>query len=525
MLDFIRKKKQTLIIKIVFVVIILSFVLAFALSYIEGRKSDLAYAAKVDGHKISFEEYRNSYDRLRNIYSQIYGQALTPEVEKMLGIKKAALEQLVDNYLVAKEAKRMGIKISKEELSKQIASMPVFQKDGAFSFELYQQLLKSNRMTAKDFEEGQKMEMTIAQARKSIRDKAVVSDDEALAQYKKENDKIELEYISYAPAELSGEIKLTENDLNDYLQKNQNDFKTPEKVAIAYVMVDPATQAAKLTVSSDEIQTFYQKNIDRWQGKDGILPLEKVRDRVKAEALKQKAAKQSFELAADALYKHIKSNNLKPIAAQLHLKEQTTALFTQAAVPGQLSGEAAVVKKAFELKQGELGGPVETPKGIYIIKVLERKDATVPPLKDIKTEVERRTKAAKAVELAKNKAESTAAAMKDKAPAGMASTGLFGFSAKGDIPKIGFSPNMMEDAFKLSAASPAPTTPFKIGERWYAVRLKNRVEAPKDAFEKSKEQLKQRLLPQKQQEAIMNWIKGLRAKAKIEINQALIAEK
>jgi hypothetical protein len=46
--------------------------------------------------------------------------------------------------------------------------MPTFQKDGAFSFDLYQQLLKSNRMTPKDFEEGQKGELILKKARQAI---------------------------------------------------------------------------------------------------------------------------------------------------------------------------------------------------------------------------------------------------------------------------------------------------------------------------------------------------------------------
>src|SRR6185369_5367414 len=129
-------------------------------------------------------------------------------------------------------------------------------------------------------------------------------------QYKKENDKIDLEYVAYAPSDVIGEVKLTEADLNDYLQKNQDAFKTPEKVELSYILIDPASLAAKLTLSEDEIQTFYQKNIDRWQGKDGIQPLKDVKDKVKAEALKQKAAKQAFELAADTLFKSIKSGDL-----------------------------------------------------------------------------------------------------------------------------------------------------------------------------------------------------------------------
>jgi peptidyl-prolyl cis-trans isomerase D len=379
-------------------------------------------------------------------------------------------------------------------------------------------------LTAKDYEAGEKSELLLKKTRQAIKDKATVTDEDALAQYKKENDKLDLEYVAYSPSDVLAEVKTSEADLNDYLQKNQNYFKTEEKVALSYVLLDPSTQASKMSVSEEEIQTFYGKNIDRWQGKDGIMPLKDVKDKVKAEALRQKAAKQAFELAADTLYKNIKSGDLNLIAGQLNLKIQETPLFSATAPATALTGESAVIKKAFELKQGELGGPVETAKGIYILKAKERKGATVPPLAEIKSAVEEKTRAAKAVDLAKKKAEDAVKELSSKAALKTRTTGSFGFSATGEIPTIGAAPEIVDAVFKLSA-SQAPSSPFKVGNRWYAVRVKSRTDSPKAEFEKVKEELKKKILPKKQEEALDLWTKGLRAKAKIEINQALVAEK
>ena len=527
MLDIMRRQKESIIIKIVFVIIVLSFIGTIFLVWgkgSEGIGGKEGYAAKVDGARITLDEYQNSYQRIRGIYQQIYGQSIPVEMEKTLGLKKMALDTLIDNLLVMSQAKSMGIKVSKDEVSASIAAMPMFQKDGAFNFDLYNQLLKSNRLTAKDFEEGQKSELILNKVRQSIKDKAAVTDEEALARYKKENDKLDLEYLAYAPADVLAEVKLTEADLNEYLQKNQNDFKTPEKVSLSYILIDPAANSAKLTVSEEEIQTFYQKNIDRWQGKDGILPLKEVKDKVSADALRNKAAKQSFELAADTLYKNIKSGELGLIAGQLNLKIQETQLFSANAPAAPLAGETAVIKKALELKQGELGGPIETAKGIYIIKARERKAATVPPLAEIKSAVEEKSRGVKAVELAKMKAEDAAKQLAAKAALKTETTGSFGFSDKGEIPTIGASPELTEAVFSLQA-SQSPASPFKIGNRWFAVRVKSRAEAPRSDFDKTKEALKKKMLPKKQEDALASWTKELRAKAKIEINQALAAEK
>ena len=67
-----------------------------------------------------------------------------------------------------------------------------------------------------------------------------VSDQEALDLFRKEHDRIQLEYAGYAPADLMAEIRPGETELKQFLQKNQEQFRSAEKVAIGYVLVDPA---------------------------------------------------------------------------------------------------------------------------------------------------------------------------------------------------------------------------------------------------------------------------------------------
>ncbi|MBT0654007.1 SurA N-terminal domain-containing protein [Geomobilimonas luticola] len=528
MLGIMRKYKQSIVIKIVFGIIVLSFVGTIFLVWGRGDSTPggkLGYAAKVDGTRISLEDFQKSYYRIKNVYEQVYGRSLTPEMEKQMGVKKMALDNLVDALLVRKEAGRMGIKVSKEEVASAIAAMPEFQKNGTFDFQQYQQLLKASRITPNDFEASQKEDLLVKKARQKIRDNAQVSDDEALKAFKKQRDKVDLQFVSYAPADVRNEIKLSEQELTAYLQSHQQEFKAPEQISISYALLDPAKVTSKVAVTDEEIQTYYQKNIDRYQGKGGILPFAEVKERVKTDALKAKGAKQAYEMAADAANKHLKGADLAAAAASLGVKVAETPLFTAAAPAAVLASETELLKRAFTLKEGELGGPVETAKGVYIFKIKERKPAAVPPLAQIRERVESRAVTDKAKELAKKKAEEALAALaKDGSALKVGETGSFGYAATGDVPKIGKSPEIMEAAFALDKGQPAAKTPFQVGDRWYAVKLKNRQEADTAEFQKSKEQLKQTLLPKKQQEALDNWLKELKTKAKIEINQPLIAD-
>jgi peptidyl-prolyl cis-trans isomerase D len=518
-----RKYKQSILIKIVFAVIVFSFIGTIFLVWGrgDGESGPTGFAATVNGSKISLDDFQKSYYRTRGIYEQIYGRSLSPEMEKQMGIKKMTIDTLVDNLLIRKEAKRMGIKVSKDEVAAEIAKVPAFQKDGVFDFAQYQQTLKANRMTTSNFEDAQEEDLLVQKARTKMKDGAKVSDQEVLDAFKKQNDKVNLEFVSFAPADVKGSIKLTDADLNGYLQEHQAEFKTPEQVSISYAVVDPAQFASKMTISPEEAQTYYQKNIDRYQGKGGILPFAEVKDRATADALKQKATKEAYEKAADAVNKFRDKADLAGAAAAIGGKLESTPLYTAQAPAGSIAGETELISRSFALKQGELAGPVETAKGIYILKVTEKKPAAVPPLAQIRGAVEQKTLNAKAAELAKKKAEEALTQLA-KGGVPVKETGSFGYAAQGAVPGIGTSAELMEQAFTLTTAAPVAKKAVKIGERWYAVKLKARTEAPTADLAKSKDSLKQTLLPKKQQETLENWLKDLRAKAKIEINPAIL---
>lgn len=528
MLGIMRKYKQSIIIKLVFGVIVLSFVGTIFLVWGRGDEGSFSggYAAKVNGARIPVQEYMRNYDHIRRIYEQIYGQALTPEMEKQMGIKKLALDNLIDTVLVRKEAKRMGMKVSAEEIQSAIAEVPAFQKNGGFDFQQYQQMLKGARMTTKDFEEGQRDELLIKKAKQKIKDKATISDDEALQAFRKQNDKLDLQFVSFAPSDVKGEVKLSEEDLKSYLQGHHEEFKTPEQVSLYYAVADPQKLAAKSLVTDEETETFYRKYIDRYQGKGGILPFSEVKERAREDALRDKRAKDAYEMTADVINKNRKTGDINAASAALGIKAVDTPLFTASAPAAQLAGETEVLKRAFALKEGELGGPVETARGIYILKVKERKPAATPPLSQVRSQVESRVVVEKARELARKKAEKSLAALLAKgSPAvRLQETGSFGYSASGDIPGIGKAPDLMEAAFTLTTAAPVAKTPYNVGDRWFAVKLKSRSETNSAEFQKKKEQIKKELLPKKQQEAVDAWLKGLRDKSKIEINQALLTD-
>jgi peptidyl-prolyl cis-trans isomerase D len=525
MLGIMRKYKQSIIIKGVFGIIVLSFIGTIFLIWGKGGKGleGSEFALKVDRTKISYNEFQKTYANLRDMYQQLYGKPITPELEKMMGLKKMALDRLINATLIRNEADHMGLTVSRDEVVSAIAAIPAFQKDGVFNRQLYLMLLQDKRITPQTFEESEKEDLLIKKTIQKIMNQAKVTDAEALQFFKKKHDKIDLLYSSFSPTDVRADVKLTDSDLDRYLQDHQETFKMPEQVSISYVLLTPAKVAGGLSVDNEEMQTFYRKNIDRYQEKGNIIPFESVLERVKADALQFKAAKQAYELAADALNKNLKTADLTAAARSLGLKVEKTPLFAAKQPPAALSTETELIQKAFVLKLGELGGPVETNKGVYLFTVNEKKPAAVPPLAKVRAQVEKLAADQMARDLAQRKAEQALEQLKKGSSAlKLQESGYFTYDEKGQIPKIGKAPRIMEAAFKLTKESPTPNLPLQVDDRWYAIKLKDRAAADTADFQKMKEQIKQSLLPQKQQELMESWLKDLRSKAKIEINPLLL---
>src|SRR6185369_10773750 len=177
--------------------------------------------------------------------------------------------------------------------------------------------------------------------------------------------------------------------------------------------------------------------------------------KVKADAAKQKAGKLAYENAADAINKNLSSANLQAVSTALGSKIMETPLFSAKAPAAMLVSEEPVLKKAFLLKQGEMAGPIETAKGIYALKLKERKPAEVPPLAQIRSQVEAAAKKEKSKDLASKRAEEILASLaKNAGNTKMQDTGSFTFNEQGTIPGIGISKELMETALTLTTAAP-----------------------------------------------------------------------
>ena len=135
MLTSIRKNAKNRVFQILLVMIIFVFAFYFGFNTMRGTSSTAA--AKVNGVEISIEDYNDSYRRLEDFYRQTLGNDVSQELLNQLGLKKRAIDMLIDRILLAKEADELGFEVSDDEINTAIKSQDVFFQNGVFNQDKY----------------------------------------------------------------------------------------------------------------------------------------------------------------------------------------------------------------------------------------------------------------------------------------------------------------------------------------------------------------------------------------------------
>jgi hypothetical protein len=100
------------------------------------------------------------------------------------------------------------------------------------------------------------------------------------------------------------------------------------------------------------------------------------------------------------------------------------------------------------------------------------------------------------------------------------STGYFKRNAP--LPNIGYEQNLMNAAFKLSEKNRWPDEVFEVNGNAYVIEFGGRKEPPESEFEKEKDDIKQRLLQQKQFRVIGDWLADVRKSSEITIDNSYL---
>ena len=87
------------------------------------------------------------------------------------------------------------------------------------------------------FEEDQRDQLTIQRLYSIILDSVHVTEAEVRDRYRIDQEKINLNYIKLPISDLTAQVKLTEDDIKKYYERNKESLKEPLKIQLEYLQL------------------------------------------------------------------------------------------------------------------------------------------------------------------------------------------------------------------------------------------------------------------------------------------------
>jgi len=393
MFDFVRNNKR-LLQGFLLVLIIPSFVLVGVDSY-QNRGDSAAGVASVDGRKITQQEWddaqRKQIDQARRQMGPQFDQKAfeTPEA------KREVLDGLVAERAVNAEIARKHLTVSDNAVFKAINAIESFRKpDGKFDMDAYRAALAAQGMTPEGFDATMRRDMAVQQLAGSVGATAFVPRSVANRVSDINDQEREVQELLFPIAQFLPQVKVTDEMVKAFYDKNATLFQIPETVKAEYIVLDAAAVENKVTVTDAEVAQFYNANQKRFTTPEqrtashilitkaqGAKPAEEAAAKAKAEAVLAEVRKNPADFAAIA-----KSQSQDPGSAP---QGGDLGVVERGALP------KSVEDAAYGLKEGEVSGIVPSEFGFHIVKLTSVKPQTQRSLEEAKADIAAEVKKSK----------------------------------------------------------------------------------------------------------------------------------
>ena len=367
--------------------VVLAFVIFYIPDFLRGSGADAASSdtiAKVEGREITAGEFRRTYQLQVQAYRQAYGNNVSDQLLRQLGIENQILQQMVDERAALAEADRLGISVSDEEVRQRIVTMPAFLENGAFIGELrYAQLLRLQRppMTPAEFEDSMRRSLTAEKLRSALTDWMTIDDKDVEQEYRRRNDKVKLAIVSFTVDKYRGEAQATDAEIATYFDAHKADFKIPDKRKIRYLLIDVDALRAKTIISPADVERAYNTNIEQYTTPEQVRASHIL---FKTEGKDDAAVKAK----AEGVLKQVKAGADFADLAKKFSEDEASAKNG-----GDLDyfGRGRMVPEfdqaVFAMTPGQTSDLVKTQFGYHIIKLVDKKPSATRTLPEVRQQI------------------------------------------------------------------------------------------------------------------------------------------
>jgi len=239
--------------------------------------------AKVGNVEITMGELQKGYSRLYGKYNQMFQGNFDEEKATQFGLRKQALEELVQQALLLNLANSYDLEVSDAELITMLKTQEYFFKDGVFNKETYRSVLSQNRLSTKEYEAEVKKDLLIQKTLKLLPVEATDAEAEIVTTLLSIADKISYKVLT----QNSVEVIISDELLKPFWETQSQNYMSEVSYDLKFIK-----QAAVVNSYDDaKVSKHYSENKRHFKDSDGkILPLESAKEMVVAE-LNEKATK------------------------------------------------------------------------------------------------------------------------------------------------------------------------------------------------------------------------------------------
>lgn len=261
MLQLLRGKKSSLIVKIVLVLIVIGFSFFGIESYFVANPN--AGVAKVGDVEISQDEFRERFNQERQQMMQMTNGALDAAFFERPEFRKQVLDRLVNEKLLLAANDRLGLVVPAQRVREEILKIPAFQVDGVFNKDQYQMVLQSNGMTPQMFQDRVQQDLARLELPTQVQGTVLVTEADVDNYLRLRDQKRDVRYVKL-PRPEAKEIDVPDADIEAYYKEHEQDFMTPERIALQYLELDASQLAIDMTPDDAVLKDRYEKEKSRF---------------------------------------------------------------------------------------------------------------------------------------------------------------------------------------------------------------------------------------------------------------------
>ena len=330
--------------------------------------------AKVNGLEITQRELDEQMNAQLEQVRRAFGAQIDPAALDTPEARRAVLEGLIAQRLVASEAARRHLFMPKAAVIDAIAQAPEFQEDGRFSEARFVAYVASRNTTAEAYVAELQTQLPIARLVNAVADAAIGPRTVAARIAALEAQKRDVSEVRIPAAQFLGQVKVDEAQARQYYDANPGDFRSPERVRAEYLMLTADSLVKADPVTEADIKAAYEQRASQYkvpESRSASHILVKTRD--EAEKILAELKKSPGRFAELA-----KKQSQDPGSAE------RGGDLGNVTVDSLASDRLA--KAVFEMKQGETR-VVESEFGFHVVRVTAVQGGRARSLDEVRKEL------------------------------------------------------------------------------------------------------------------------------------------